>query len=973
MDRPLKLDYLGATSISLRVSGDFDYVVVANADFSQTVTSSAEEIAALGGWTPSVASGRIEVFFLAEADARPAVEQALVTFPSTDEPAYRRLETELAYHLLGKGSGEPTGEKIIYGEDDREEVSRVSDSRLRQLASATCALVLSSDFSTNNDGSVNLFTRSFNSVLGSSLCSDERFRGQPTVANCTGFLVAPNLVLTAGHCVDSTSDCTSQRFIFGYQMKDNGDEPDTRVPASRVYRCTQLVRRVLNTSTEEDWALVRLDRSVTVAEPLAIRRSGSVSTGTSVYVAGHPSGLPMKIAGGATVKVNSSGQTYFESNLDTYGGNSGSAVVSLNPLQVEGILVRGGTDYTFRFFSQCYASNEVSDSGSNGSPRFEQCQKPNSTMLSLIPTATLGRVSFPGATTVAGTNVRITVDDSDPAASSVPITVRSSRGGSVQVAATRTSSSRFEAVVPMDEPIFSAGDVVTAEYLDQDNGSGAEQLVSATTQLRLAEEPGDVLSQTWYFAEGAAFPDLQTFILIANPNSIPITVEMELLLESGSNLKRDIDVPAGSRKTVELNSIVQRTGVSTVLRSKSGIGFAAERSMYVLSPTGWNAAHATVGLQAAATSWFLAEGATANAGPDGERFQTFILLANPNSSAVNATVTYYPEGRAPIVRQQSIGAGRRVTLEPGTQVPGLENTAFSTQVTVPSNAPIFVERAMWWRDAQWPYSSFLEGNVSPGITAASTRWFFAEGDTNGIDEFILFVNQNASAANVTLTYLFPDAPPVTRALQLAPQGRRTINATFDAEGPGRVGQHATLVESSVPIAVERSMYWNRGDLNAAGGHNAIPASALADDWLLPEGATFGSFQTEILVANPSAVGVGVTFTFLREGESPVEYTVSVLGQRRFTLDVDTIPGMDERAFSTRITATQPIVVERSMYLDYEQPIAVERILGTCSLGIPIPRAGVAVIDTKAPASGGTLKPEREAPTPTATPMPTPLR
>ena len=36
---------------------------------------------------------------------------------------------------------------------------------------------------------------------------------------------------------------------------------------------------------------------------------------------------------------------YFSANLDTYGGNSGSAVFNANTGVVEGILVRGATDY----------------------------------------------------------------------------------------------------------------------------------------------------------------------------------------------------------------------------------------------------------------------------------------------------------------------------------------------------------------------------------------------------------------------------------------------------------------------------------------------------------------------------------------------------------------------------------------------------------------------------------------------------
>ena len=59
---------------------------------------------------------------------------------------------------------------------------------------------------------------------------------------------------------------------------------------------------------------------------------------------GHPSGLPMKYTGGA--KAFEIEDNYFTTNLDSFGGNSGSPVFNAKTLEVEGILVRGDVDYT---------------------------------------------------------------------------------------------------------------------------------------------------------------------------------------------------------------------------------------------------------------------------------------------------------------------------------------------------------------------------------------------------------------------------------------------------------------------------------------------------------------------------------------------------------------------------------------------------------------------------------------------------
>jgi V8-like Glu-specific endopeptidase len=85
--------------------------------------------------------------------------------------------------------------------------------------------------------------------------------------------------------------------------------------------------------------------------------------GSEVLVIGHPTGLPTKLADGAVIR--SLKETYFIANLDTYGGNSGSAVFDANSGLVEGILVRGEQDYV-RSSSGCLASNVCRNDGCRG-------------------------------------------------------------------------------------------------------------------------------------------------------------------------------------------------------------------------------------------------------------------------------------------------------------------------------------------------------------------------------------------------------------------------------------------------------------------------------------------------------------------------------------------------------------------------------------------------------------------------------
>jgi len=254
-----------------------------------------------------------------------------------------------------------TDGELIYGADDRIEYYELGSSPLRAVADATVAVVSASDMSSSGSS----WTLDTSTSFGASynLCSSEPYRDQPSSVFCSGFMVGDDLVATAGHCIDSAG-CGSTGFVFGFRMDDASTVRST-FPDDDVYWCDGIVARV-ETSTN-DFAVVRVDRQINGHQPLALRRSGSVSLGDPLVLSGHPAGIPLKIAGGATVRA-SSHPNYFEANVDAYGGNSGSPVVNASTLEVEGILVRGNTDFVRigRGRNRCYVSNECNDSGCPG-------------------------------------------------------------------------------------------------------------------------------------------------------------------------------------------------------------------------------------------------------------------------------------------------------------------------------------------------------------------------------------------------------------------------------------------------------------------------------------------------------------------------------------------------------------------------------------------------------------------------------
>lgn len=231
-------------------------------------------------------------------------------------------------------------QEVIYGDDNRVDYYEETDGSLRDLSESTVALMSKSQIASSVNGLNRLTGSNYGKSLG--LCPDERFVDQTTGAFCSGFLVAPDTIVTAGHCVPDLKSCLETSYVFGYRIAVIG-QPPTSVSTNEVYRCASLVHTQMP-SDGADFAIVKLNRSVPNHLPLNLRLSGTIAAGTDLTVLGYPEGLPLKIAGGAQVRSIAT-PGFFTANTDTYGGNYGSAVINSVTHQVEGVLVRGEKDF----------------------------------------------------------------------------------------------------------------------------------------------------------------------------------------------------------------------------------------------------------------------------------------------------------------------------------------------------------------------------------------------------------------------------------------------------------------------------------------------------------------------------------------------------------------------------------------------------------------------------------------------------
>lgn len=252
--------------------------------------------------------------------------------------------------------------KTLYGRDDRQDEHQIQDEGILEAGDATAVLLDRSALFVDGGGNYVLTSETLSEQI-ENLCPEEPFQDQPAAGWCSGFLVAPDLVATAGHCTGCEGDLELAAFVFGFVMQD-AQTPATTFSTDDVYFADEIVAVQYG---EPDWALVRLDRPVVGRVPLRLRRAGFASENQPLLVVGHPRGLPRKYDAGGTVRDNWR-PTWFSANVDTYAGSSGSAVFDRDTLTVEGILVRGSTtDFDFaELGSACTRSTVCPDTGCPG-------------------------------------------------------------------------------------------------------------------------------------------------------------------------------------------------------------------------------------------------------------------------------------------------------------------------------------------------------------------------------------------------------------------------------------------------------------------------------------------------------------------------------------------------------------------------------------------------------------------------------
>lgn len=249
----------------------------------------------------------------------------------------------------------------IVGSDDRRMLTPQSPEY--NLGSAIALGVLSSLIEPSTNPGYHQIPMA--DVISDMLCPSEQLSGYfPSIFGaCTGFLVAPDLLVTAGHCavnqgqVENESGMYCEAYSpwmfdyvhgtkgYSFQKNSNGGHELQNIPQKNLFYCKKILFAINDDSPGGgDFALIQLDRPVTNRVPLKLA-SKPPRAGESLRLIGFPMGLPAVLSANGRAAGENDGR-HILALMDVLEGNSGSPVFN-DQNEVVGLLSGGSPSTSF--------------------------------------------------------------------------------------------------------------------------------------------------------------------------------------------------------------------------------------------------------------------------------------------------------------------------------------------------------------------------------------------------------------------------------------------------------------------------------------------------------------------------------------------------------------------------------------------------------------------------------------------------
>ncbi len=310
-------------------------------------------------------------------------------------------------------------------------------------------------------------------------------------------------------------------------------------------------------------------------------------------------------------------------------------------------------------------------------------------------------------------------------------------------------------------------------------------------------------SRSWYFAEGATTSPFHTWVLIQNPNPVPAYARVSYLLENGTAVPQDLLLPPNSRTSLFVNQILPNAAFSTRIDSDQPL--IAERAMYRFPG---NAATAVTGTATPAPNWFFGAGMPTFRGVP---VDSWLLLQNPNPVPVTASITLYGTDGQTATLQRLLPPTSRQSLFLSQL---FSATSFGIKVEASGN--VIAERSVFMGPTASSGNDPQGALATQGVSQLGTVWALAEGSTAPpFGEKISVLNPHNSPMQVRLELMMENGQVVVQNTTVDPA--RSLDLDMSSLVPA--GSFSARVTTSLPSAVERTMFWTKN--GKIGAHDTM--------------------------------------------------------------------------------------------------------------------------------------------------------
>jgi len=350
-------------------------------------------------------------------------------------------------------------------------------------------------------------------------------------------------------------------------------------------------------------------------------------------------------------------------------------------------------------------------------------------------------------------------------------------------------------------------DVLTAPFASaivELDGGGVTVELSTTGPLGDSATPcASSGSSQWYFAEGSTTKDASETLLLFNPFPDDAVVNVVFSTDEGQVVPQaltGLSIRGQGMVAIGVGDHVQRrAAIATSITAQRGRLVAARLQTFD-GTAGRKGISVALGSPVAAETWYFPEGKVTEGLV--ERFQ----LYNPSrqEAAVELHLTLDQGQAEPII--VAIPAESRVTVTANEEARIPKDVAHAVTARSVNGVGIVVERTI---DAA-PASHRNGLSVMPGALVAANRSAFAAGQSDDqVDEWIVIQNPGNRSATVSLTVLaggMPTTDPSLQNIEIPAGQRRAVHLTEVI----KLQATPLVIESSVPIVVERDLFRTKG-------------------------------------------------------------------------------------------------------------------------------------------------------------------